>query len=318
MHADPFHNLTCLSIARKHRRATSLGADAVAEIMQAAQQSSAPTVVLSTCERFEVYTIPWASWCAGLSALKRSDPVILQGKPAAGHLYRVAAGLDSAIPGEAHILGQVRRAADHADLAGTMSPPLRRLFDHALRLGRKVRRETALGTLCSSYARRAADRVIAHRADGEAGVLILGTGALARECIAHLRAHDPAFGITVLGRHADRTRTLADQLGAGWDLLTAMGDHTPGCDVLIAATASPRVLVTRELAPAASLLIDLGMPANIDPAIPQRIALEHLAADRSACAEHPIEAAVAHAERLIEADLARANRADVRTPVVHA
>ena len=84
---------------------------------------------------------------SGLSTEKVEDVVYrLRGDDVALHLYRVAAGLDSLVPGEGQILGQVRSAFEH----GSAGPLLDRLFRGAIHAGRRVRRETAIGEVPAS------------------------------------------------------------------------------------------------------------------------------------------------------------------------
>ena len=115
-------------------------------------------VALSTCNRTELYLVdddPEAAQerafaeLAALGEMSESEiaPLLytLTDEAAALHLFRVAASLDSMIPGEAQILGQVRGAYETATEAGTARSLVHRLFRQALRVGRRVRSETAIG-----------------------------------------------------------------------------------------------------------------------------------------------------------------------------
>ena len=93
------------------------------------------------------------------------------------HLFRVAASLDSMIPGEAQILGQVRGAYETAKEAGTAGRIVHRLFRQALRVGRRVRSETAIGENPASISSAAAE--LAERVFGSLEgrrILVLGAG----------------------------------------------------------------------------------------------------------------------------------------------
>ena len=105
---------------------------------------------LSTCNRTELYIAAADAEpaerdaAAALASLgSEVEPALyrLQDRAAAHHLFRVAAGLDSLVPGEGEILGQVRVAEE----LGTTGPLLDRVFRQALHAGRKVRAETAIG-----------------------------------------------------------------------------------------------------------------------------------------------------------------------------
>jgi glutamyl-tRNA reductase len=156
--------------------------------------------VLSTCNRTEVYgvgTEPEAleeriyGELAGLSGLSHSElaPALytVGDEAAAVHLFRVAAGLDSMVPGEAQILGQVREAYEAARATSTAGPTLHRLFRQALRVGKRVRTETAIGenpASVSSAAAQLAERVF-EDLEGRR-ILLVGAGKTADLTAANL------------------------------------------------------------------------------------------------------------------------------------
>ena len=130
----------------------------------------AEAVALATCNRVCVYVAhddPAEARRRALAELAgRSgfEPAELErwiyakaDEEAARHLFRVAAGLDSLVPGEAQILGQVRSAFEAADEARSAGPVLHRLFRHALHAGRRVRSETQIGENPASVSSAAGD-----------------------------------------------------------------------------------------------------------------------------------------------------------------
>jgi len=115
-------------------------------------------VVLSTCNRTEIY-LAGGSPNAARAELERRSGLELGGvlarwddREAVSHLFRVAAGLDSLVPGESQILGQVREAYEAARTAGATGPLLNRLFEEALHAGKRVRTEAKLHELPESVA----------------------------------------------------------------------------------------------------------------------------------------------------------------------
>src|SRR5215216_5728264 len=127
-------------------------------------------VVLATCNRTELYLghedaslaavrtrAELVQRCALPATEVRRSLVVLQDEVAVRHLFRVAAGLDSMAPGEAQILGQVRRAYETARAAGGTGPLLDRAFHQALHTGKRVRRDTGVGELRVSLASAAVD-----------------------------------------------------------------------------------------------------------------------------------------------------------------
>src|SRR6202795_2755343 len=157
------------------------------------------TLVLSTCNRSEIYGVPpeASHECApGLSSFLsefhsvRAD--VLNGalyhhydREAVRHLFQVSAGLDSMLLGEAEILGQVREAYKSAHEQGATGPILNRLFQGALEVGKRVRTDTQLGMRPMSVA--AAGVKLAERIFGKlAGhtALVIGAGAVSEQVVS--------------------------------------------------------------------------------------------------------------------------------------
>src|SRR5437762_5257592 len=160
------------------------------------------TLVLSTCNRSEVYGVPPESSheCApGLSTFLsefhsvRADVLSVSlyhhyDQEAVRHLFRVAAGLDSMLLGEAEILGQVREAYRFAHERGASGPVLNRLFQGALEAGKRVRTETELGTRPMSVASagvKLAERIFGKLSERRA--LVLGAGTISEQVVSQLR-----------------------------------------------------------------------------------------------------------------------------------
>ena len=246
------------------------------------------TLVLSTCNRSEVYGVPPESShesAPGLSSfLSEFHSVRAEvlgsslyhryDRDAVRHLFCVSAGLDSQLLGEAEILGQVREAYKSAHELGATGPVLNRLFQGALEVGKRVRTETELGTRPMSAA--AAGVKLAERIFGkmkERSALVLGAGATSEQVVAQLRDRGIKH-LLVMNRSHERAADLANQYGGQvvpwgeWD--TAL--H--GVDVLVSSVASDEPVLRREILERAMaargnralLLMDLGVPRNIEPA----------------------------------------------------
>lgn len=239
-------------------------------------------VVLSTCNRTELYLVrderaeelgvETLLELAGDHADELRPALYRLGDEAAAlHLFRVAGGLDSLIPGEGEILGQVRAAFE----AGSTGPFLDRLFRQALNAGRRVRVETAIGESPASVPSAAA--ALAQQVFGELDgkrVLVLGAGKISEAAARNLvsRGAEIAF---VANRTLGHGEELAHKLGAralGLEDVSAELEHT---DVVIASTSAPGFVVTRETVAAALparkgrslLLVDLAVPRDLDPEI---------------------------------------------------
>jgi glutamyl-tRNA reductase len=250
------------------------------------------TLVLSTCNRSELYGVPpesalSAKESAGamevfLATFHEIEPAVLNGsvyrrhdREAVRHLFRVAAGLDSMMLGEAEILGQIREAYRIALDHGGTGPVLNRMFQGALEVGKRVRAETQISARPMSVAFagvKLAERIFGSLRSHSA--LILGAGSTGEQVVAHLRDR----GISRLGvanRSRQRALELAERCGAevvDWD---ALDSALIWPDLVICSVATPEPIVSRaavERAMAARsnrslLFIDLGVPRNVAPAV---------------------------------------------------
>src|SRR5712691_10936662 len=247
------------------------------------------TLVLSTCNRSEVYGVPPESSheCAPglstfLSEFHSVRPDVLgvslyhhYDREAVRHLFRVAAGLDSMLLGEAEILGQVREAYRLAQAHGATGPVLNRLFQGALEVGKRVRAETELGTRPMSVASagvKLAERIFGKL--GERSALVLGAGTVSEQVVSQLRDRSIAH-LYVTNRSRDRAEELARQFGGkvlGWG---EWDSALKSPDVVVTSVATEEPVLRREMVERAMaargnralFLMDLGMPRNIDPSV---------------------------------------------------
>ena len=160
------------------------------------------TLVLSTCNRSEVYGVhatanheSAGALCSFLSSFHSVRPDMLNPSmyhhydhDAVRHLFRVSAGLESMLLGEAEILGQVREAYLRAHEGHVTGPVLNRLFQAALEIGKRVRAETELGTRPMGVA--SAGIKLAERIFGklnEHTALVLGAGTISEQVVSQLR-----------------------------------------------------------------------------------------------------------------------------------
>src|SRR5437588_881365 len=191
---------------------------------------------------------------------------------AARHLYRVTAGLESMSVGEAEIQGQVKRAYDSALRKETVGPLTNRLFKAALATGKRVRRETAIGErqLGLPGVAVALAREQLGALDGRE-VVIVGTGETS-ELTARALADSGGRTVFVASRRRDRALSLAKRYGGRALTFDELPQALLRADILVAATASPHLLLeapelaevmeARDFKPL--LLIDLAVPRDID------------------------------------------------------
>jgi glutamyl-tRNA reductase len=242
-------------------------------------------VAISTCNRTELYLVVGdpveaeSMVLAMLASLAGIRPTGLASAiyshrncDAARHLYRVSAGLESMIIGEAEIQGQVKRAYDSAQTKETVGPLTNHLFKAALATGKRVRSETAIGerqlSLPGVAVTLAKEQLGA--LDGR-NVVIVGTGETS-ELTARALADSGGHTVFVANRRRDRALSLARRYAGSSVNFDQLPSALLSADIVVAATASPHLLLeARELAEVMEqrdgkelLLIDLAVPRDID------------------------------------------------------
>lgn len=246
----------------------------------------AEAVLLSTCNRTELYALcadPRAAaevLLAVLVELKGAPadairPALYryEGAAAAGHLFRVAAGLDSMILGETQILGQVRDAYHAANQAGTVHKVMHHLLHMALATAKRAQTETAINgnAVSVSYAAVELARKLFQSLKG-CTVMALGAGDTAKLTVRHLQAAG-AGRILVANRTLERAQRLAEQVGGEPVRLEEAARVLAQVDVIISSTGAPGyVLHRRDLEEAMRqrrgrpvFLFDIAVPRDIDP-----------------------------------------------------
>jgi glutamyl-tRNA reductase len=222
-------------------------------------------VCLSTCNRTELYLVhpdPQAAETRAAEALLGDEVELyrMTDEAAALHLFRVAAGLDSLVPGEGEILGQVREAYE----AGAYGPVLDRLFREALRVGKKVRTETAINESPASVSSAAA--ALAQQVFGDlkgCRVLLVGAGEVSELAARALAAR----GVT--SRTHANAEKLAGAFGARAVPFERLGEQLEQADVVVSSTSSPEPVLARDQVPDRMgrplFVIDLAVPRDVDP-----------------------------------------------------
>ena len=245
-------------------------------------------VAISTCNRTELYLVvsePVEAESTVLGMLASQAGIRPTGLAsaiyshhncdAARHLYRVTAGLESMIVGEAEIQGQIKRAYETALTKETTGPLTNRLFKAALETGKRVRTETAIGErqlTLPGVAVALAKEELGSLDDRD--VVIIGTGETS-ELTARALADSGARPLFVATRRRDRAVSLARRYGGSAVAFDELPEALAKADIVVAATASPHVLLeARELSEVMEareqrplLLIDLAVPRDIDAAV---------------------------------------------------
>src|SRR5215207_5353830 len=249
-----------------------------------ARQVAREAVVLSTCNRAEIYAAAesedTAESCGRFIADYNDVPwdavaphvVLYRGPQAADHLFRVAAGLDSLVVGEPQILGQVKTAYAAATGLKTTGALTNRLFSAAFTVGKRVRSETRLGegAVSVSYAAIALARKIFGALKG-LSVLILGAGEMAKLTGVHLQAQQ-VKQLTITSRTLQSAETLARHLSGRAVPWSAIGDALAGADIVVTATGATEPVLTRARVEEAMrrrrarplFIIDIAVPRDVE------------------------------------------------------
>ncbi len=240
-------------------------------------------VVLSTCNRVEVYSVGAAFDAAaflasgrGLSPAEVAPHLYTHENDAAvRHLVRVAASLDSLVVGEGQIAGQVKHAFEQARAAGATGPLLNALVPHALRAAKRVRTETGIAhghvsvsSVAVDYVRQVFDHF------GDKTVLVIGAGKMARLTLTHLKALAPK-AILVTNRSPAKAAEVAAGCGGRAVPWEQLDDALAVADIALSTTGAgepvmPASRFAAKVAPRRTgtlVVLDIAVPRDFDPLI---------------------------------------------------
>ena len=269
------------------REKVAISSEKLDDALLAMKAYLSPGILLSTCNRTEVYTIgpDGTDGNPGFGFLRSrldmpeaelvrytyslSDGVVVE------HLFRVACGLESMITGEYEVLGQVGNSLKAAERAGMVNLPLRYLFQRAIRTGRRAREETGISrhaVSVSSVAVELAASVIG-KLEG-CRMLVIGTGEAGR-LVARAARDQGVSRMAVVGRTMPRARTLAKQLDATPLDTDGLPAALARANVVISCSGAPHYTLSvgqikRAMAERPELplvILDIAVPRNIEPAV---------------------------------------------------
>ena len=270
-HAVLINHKTCSLDAV--RTLSSPGLD---EIYSTLSGAAPGLVVLSTCNRVELYW--YGEEVEGVVSMISEffinktgmDPLecaaILHGDDVVRHLFRVASGIESLMVGENEILAQVRQAAEEAARRGTLDPYLRLLFHRAVVAGKRARRETRISAGAVSIPLVAA-RLASEEMGGLEGrtVVIVGAGEAAA-IMAEAVAKQKPGRLIVVNRTPGKAKRLAEMLDAEWGGLDMLPKLLGEADVILVAVSGP--VLSRDMldlyARQGLLVIDISMPPAVE------------------------------------------------------
>lgn len=247
-------------------------------------------VILSTCNRIEIYTLGNENLHAESAAINflktqtnLSDADLLthiylyRNERAIKHLFCVASGLDSVIIGEFEILGQVNRALEEAEKRGLVGLPLRSLFRQAIATGRRVRKETGISRSAHSVSSVAVE--LAANAIGDIShskVLVIGAGEAGR-LVAKAARDRGAQQVFIATRDQKKALATAAILDGSPVPMNSLDQLLTTSDIVISCTAAPHLILKyHRVAEAMStrpgrplVIIDIAVPRDVEPEVGQ-------------------------------------------------
>jgi glutamyl-tRNA reductase len=242
-------------------------------------------VILSTCNRVELYAVGHQpifevleDFLSETQDYPRSEfsPALyrLLNEDAIHHLFKVAAGLDSLVIGEPQILGQVTEALQLAQCQGTTGKILSRMFQSAIRAGKRARTETTISRNPASIASVAVN-LISQTVPNlhSARVLVLGAGDMAELAVESLRKRG-ANNILVVNRTLSSAQQLADRWGGQAAALEMLFDHLPEADIVITSTGAPHIVIQPSMVERAMKHRPNRPMVFMDIAVPRDVATE--------------------------------------------
>ncbi|GAA5186076.1 glutamyl-tRNA reductase [Ferrimonas gelatinilytica] len=282
--------MTLVAIGINHKTASvalrekvAFGPDILSDALRslAAQTRTGEAVIVSTCNRTELYTnqveseqlIHWLSQFHNLDEEElRSCLYMHTGQKAVQHLLRVSAGLDSLVLGEPQILGQIKKAFFDAREVGTIAHTLDRLFQHTFKVAKQIRTETEIGASAVSVA-FAAVNLAKHIFDdlSRSRVMLVGAGETVELVARHL-SEQGATDLIVANRTLARAEGMAAEFNGQAITLPQIPEHLHECDIVISSTASPLPILGKGMVEnalkkrrqQAMLLVDIAVPRDIE------------------------------------------------------
>lgn len=270
------------------REKMALSTDKMREVTAVLHRYMGPNVVLSTCNRTEIYAV-------GEDPLKDSQKLLqflsdyhhmpkgeftarlytYVHEEAIRHLFRVASGLDSMILGEEQILAQVRRALEISESNGAMRSPLAHMFRYALRVGKRARTETGISRYAVSVSHACvelAQKVVGNLANST--VLIISAGEMGK-LTGKIVRDSGAKRILIINRTYERAVAVAEQLNGEAVPFSSLYRALVEADMVVSATGAPSFILDRNMVAEAVkqrggrplILIDIAVPRDIDPEV---------------------------------------------------
>ena len=240
-------------------------------------------MILSTCNRVELY-VSSESKDISLLLIKflsefhsteiEKSPVIYQfltGEDAVYHLFKVASGIDSMILGEPQIINQIKDSYFRANDTNTIGPILHRLVQMSLRVAKKVRTETSIGSRSESISNislRFSKKIFDTLTDKKA--LIIGTGEMSQLFVEGL-TNESVKNICIASRDIKNSINFSDKFGTTPIQFEDIKKHIADSDIIFTSTGSNEFILKKgdfdEVKSKDKLIVDIALPRDVDPRV---------------------------------------------------
>ncbi|RNL81906.1 glutamyl-tRNA reductase [Sinomicrobium pectinilyticum] len=259
-------------------------------LQQAKEEGLDETLVISTCNRTEIYGFAQHPFqlikllCDNSSgSVEEFQQVayVYKGNEAITHMYRVGTGLDSQILGDFEIIAQIKKSFVLSRKYGTANAFLERLCNSVIQASKRIKNETDLSSGATSVSFASVQYILNHVKNvSEKNILLFGTGKIGRNTCENLIKHTGNDHITLINRTKGKAEKIAGKFNLSVRDLSELSSEIEKCDILIVATGAQSPTVSADLIPAGKemLILDLSVPKNVDDTIAdtKHVTLVHL------------------------------------------
>ena len=259
-------------------------------LFQAKQNNIESLVVISTCNRTELYGFAEHPYqlihllcenTKGTVEAFQNVAYVHKGKAAIHHMFRVGSGLDSQILGDFEIISQLKFAARRSKKVGLLNSFTERLVNSVIQASKRIKNETELSSGATSVSFASVQYIMNTIKDiSEKNILLFGTGKIGRNTCENLVKHTQNSHITLI----NRTKTKAEDLGGKFNLLVKgysnLEEEINTSDILIVATGAAKPTIYKSLITTKQplLVLDLSIPKNVNENVTElpNVTLVHL------------------------------------------
>jgi len=245
-------------------------------LIEASAHSIKELLVLSTCNRTEIYGVVKNSsellnllckYSSGSIETFKNLGYILKNEEAYSHLFRVGTGLDSQILGDFEIIGQIKKSFYLSKNKNITNTNIERLINSVIQASKRIKTETNISTGATSLSFASVQYIIKNiEGISEKKILLFGTGKIGRNTCENLIKHTKNDHIVLINRTKEKAEKVAIKFNVKVKDHGSLPSEISNSDILIVATSAQKPTVEKELIFNSKplLILDLSMPSNVD------------------------------------------------------